>query len=202
MIRFSDSIGQSFMFDLGQCMFIMQNYYLFYYFYGDSILQSIFNTYLSYSIWFYDSMIRFSDSVWQSFMVHLGQCLFIVQNYCYYFNFLGEMKEMIAEVTYFVHEDFNTLTYESCKNVINSATSTLAMNMLCGPWGATFCTPERWFEYMGSITNGYSPFNILYHFARWKTNVLKIGHLMTFTINTGCPKTTELFLNSFISANT
>ena len=71
---------------------------------------------------------------------------------------------MVKEVTYYVHEDFAQGTYDSCKGVVNPATSGSALNFLCGPWGSTLCTAHRWFEYMGSTSNGYSPFNILYEF--------------------------------------
>lgn len=30
---------------------------------------------------------------------------------------LGKIKEMVKEVTVFVHEEFNSQTYDSCKNV-------------------------------------------------------------------------------------
>lgn len=75
------------------------------------------------------------------------------------------MQEMVQEVTFFVHEDYNTQTFDSCKSVLNPATGVPALKMLCGPWGTTLCTPERWFQYMGSIKNGFSPFNILYRFG-------------------------------------
>ena len=79
--------------------------------------------------------------------------------------FDGRDKLMVEEMTYYVHDEFNERTFDSCKNVVNSATSNLAMNMLCGPWGAALCTPRRWFDYMGSISNGYSPFNIIYDYG-------------------------------------
>jgi Niemann-Pick C1 protein len=40
------------------------------------------------------------------------------------------------------------------------------MNLLCGPWGSTLCTPKRWFEFLGSTSNGQSPFDIVYHFGK------------------------------------
>ena len=36
------------------------------------------------------------------------------------------------------------------------------MQVMCGPWGDANCTGERWYNYMGSTTNGLSPFNVTY----------------------------------------
>lgn len=56
-------------------------------------------------------------------------------------------------------------TFKSCSNVIMSSTNAPAMDFLCGPWGSYRCTPHRWFDYMGSTTNGFSPFDILYQYV-------------------------------------
>jgi len=80
-------------------------------------------------------------------------------------QFEGETVEMVKSVTYFVNREYNEDTYESCKNVQFPATSDTVMGLLCGPWGSKACTAKRWFEYMGSVTNGYSPFQISYEFG-------------------------------------
>ena len=54
--------------------------------------------------------------------------------------------------------------YDSCKDVVNPSTSGSVMDLMCGPWGSTLCSPMRWFEYLGSISNGYAPFQINYFF--------------------------------------
>ena len=33
---------------------------------------------------------------------------------------------------------------------------------MCGKWGSFYCTGKRWFDFMGSTSNGLSPFNIKY----------------------------------------
>ena len=43
------------------------------------------------------------------------------------------------------------------------------MNFLCGPWGGKKCSAQRWFDYMGSIKNGFSPFNVIFKFSKAKT---------------------------------
>ena len=63
---------------------------------------------------------------------------------------------------YYISYDYAYDNYDSCKNVLNPATSGLAMDFLCGPWGAKDCNPQKWLDYMGSTANGYSPFDILY----------------------------------------
>ena len=73
------------------------------------------------------------------------------------------MKPMVRSLEYIVHPEFNDDSYDSCKDVQNPATSGSVMNLLCGPWGSALCTPYRWFEYMGTMRNGYSPFEITYN---------------------------------------
>jgi hypothetical protein len=80
-------------------------------------------------------------------------------------EYANQQVSMVKEVTYFVHEEFNSLAYESCKNVQYPEVSDTVMSLLCGPWGSRECTPKRWFDYMGSITNGYSPFQISFNFS-------------------------------------
>ncbi len=36
------------------------------------------------------------------------------------------------------------------------------MDIMCGADNSITCNSEKWFSYMGSISNGYSPFNIFY----------------------------------------
>ena len=74
-------------------------------------------------------------------------------------------KDMVREVTYFVSEEFNEATYQSCKNVQFPAQSDTVMGLLCGNWGSKKCTAKRWFDYMGSIKNGFSPFQISYEYG-------------------------------------
>ena len=71
-------------------------------------------------------------------------------------------NEVVAELTYFTHKQFNDDTYNSCKNVQFPAMSDTILALLCGPWGSQYCTPERWWTYLGTTENGYSPFEIHY----------------------------------------
>lgn len=71
-------------------------------------------------------------------------------------------KKQITTLTAHISTEYTTSTYESCRSVIMSSTNGPAMDFLCGPWGAYRCTPARWYDYMGSTTNGFSPFDIKY----------------------------------------
>ena len=76
-----------------------------------------------------------------------------------------DYMEMVKDVTYFAHTDFVTDTYESCENVQFTGTSDTIMFMLCGPWGSTYCNPFRWFDFLGSVDNGYAPFQVTYDYS-------------------------------------
>lgn len=47
--------------------------------------------------------------------------------------------------------------------VIVPATGQLALDFMCGDWGASRCSPKKWFEFMGDAAgNIYVPFQITY----------------------------------------
>lgn len=54
-------------------------------------------------------------------------------------------------------------TFDSCKQVQVPSTGQLALDLMCGSWGASKCSAERWFGYMGdSKGNPFVPFQINY----------------------------------------
>ncbi|KAK2584243.1 hypothetical protein KPH14_006655 [Odynerus spinipes] len=54
-------------------------------------------------------------------------------------------------------------TFKSCSKVSVPSTGQLALDMMCGQWGASRCTPQKWFHYMGDAEkNMYVPFQITY----------------------------------------
>ena len=83
-----------------------------------------------------------------------------------YENYEGQTVAMVKDVTYFAHEDFVTSTYDSCKNTQFPALSDTIMSIMCGSWGSSHCNPFRWFDFMGSLSNGYSPFQVWYEYSR------------------------------------
>lgn len=47
--------------------------------------------------------------------------------------------------------------------MIVPSTGKLALDMMCGEWGASRCSPKKWFEFLGDATdNMYVPFQITY----------------------------------------
>lgn len=79
-----------------------------------------------------------------------------------------EVKENKENVTYinaieyFITNEFLEGTFQSCKQVSVPSTGQLALDIMCGSWGAAKCTAMRWFEYMGtaSDSNAFVPFTI------------------------------------------
>lgn len=80
-------------------------------------------------------------------------------------NFAGQNVTMVQDVVYHVHTEFNEKAYDSCKNVQFPALSGTIMALMCGPWGSENCDAQKWFNYMGSLGNGYSPFQITYTYS-------------------------------------
>ncbi|KAK9885215.1 hypothetical protein WA026_010720 [Henosepilachna vigintioctopunctata] len=73
-------------------------------------------------------------------------------------------KEYIDEMTVYLTMEYMEGTFNSCKQVSVPATGQLALDIMCGSWGAAKCTPSRWFEFMGNAPpeSQYVPFQINY----------------------------------------
>lgn len=71
-------------------------------------------------------------------------------------------KTFINGIEYYITNKYLQGTYDSCKQVSVPSTGQLAMDIMCGSWGAAKCTAMRWFNYMGTAvaTNPFVPFNI------------------------------------------
>ena len=91
-------------------------------------------------------------------------------------DYTGQQVEMVKDLTYFVSKEFNENTFESCANVQFTATSGTIMDMMCGPWGSANCNPQRWWNFLGSVDNGYSPFAINYDYGDNGTETTDDGH--------------------------
>ena len=92
-------------------------------------------------------------------------------------DFTGRNVTMVKDITYFVAEEFNTATYDSCKNVQFTGTGDTVMMLLCGSWGSQYCSAKRWWDYLGSVDNGYSPFAINYEYGAENTTESEDGHV-------------------------
>jgi Niemann-Pick C1 protein len=54
-------------------------------------------------------------------------------------------------------------TFDSCKNVQFPSSGQLALDLMCGDWGASRCSPARWYGFMGNAENNpFVPFQINY----------------------------------------
>lgn len=63
-----------------------------------------------------------------------------------------------------ITEQFMNGTYDSCKNVQFPSSGQLALDLMCGDWGASRCSPKRWFGFMGDAAgNQFVPFQINYN---------------------------------------
>lgn len=83
---------------------------------------------------------------------------------------------MIKVLDYHVADSYAAKVYESCADVVNPSTSGSVMDLLCGPWGGALCSPKRLLDYLGSISNGYAPFQINYFLHSNNASVLIEPH--------------------------
>ncbi|CAG7821814.1 unnamed protein product [Allacma fusca] len=86
-------------------------------------------------------------------------------------------QDLVNEMRVYVKSSYAQATFDSCRNVLMPSTNGPAMEFLCGPWGSYKCNPHRWFNYMGSTSNGYAPYDITFNFIEDENDVTD-----TFTI--------------------
>ena len=79
----------------------------------------------------------------------------------------NQTVNMVKAVLYYVNKQFNEETYDSCKNVQFPGISDTIMMLLCGPWGSKNCDSVKWWNYMGTVENGYSPFGVSYEYGKF-----------------------------------
>ncbi|KAL1139914.1 hypothetical protein AAG570_006891, partial [Ranatra chinensis] len=71
--------------------------------------------------------------------------------------------EFITGIELFITEDYISGTFNSCIQVSMPSTGQLALDLMCGSWGASRCSPKRWFTFMGNPDdNPYAPFQITF----------------------------------------
>ncbi|XP_012153850.1 Niemann-Pick type C-1a isoform X6 [Megachile rotundata] len=71
--------------------------------------------------------------------------------------------EYVNKIDVFITNKYLEGTFNSCSKVSVPSTGQLAMDLMCGVWGASRCTPLKWFHYMGDAeNNAYVPFQITY----------------------------------------
>ncbi|KOC62540.1 Niemann-Pick C1 protein [Habropoda laboriosa] len=69
----------------------------------------------------------------------------------------------INGINIYITNEYLEGTFNSCNKVSVPSTGQLAMDIMCGIWGASRCTALKWFHYMGDAANNlYVPFQITY----------------------------------------
>lgn len=71
-------------------------------------------------------------------------------------------EAIVTELEYTINEKFATQMFDSCKHITNPQTSAPAVNLFCG--SAPICDPHTMMTYLGSYSNGQSPFQITMKF--------------------------------------
>ena len=78
----------------------------------------------------------------------------------------GENLTLITALNYHISETYVQGLYNSCIEVVNPSSNSLALPTYCGSWGED-CNAHRLFDSMGlSVDNGgFSPFDIYFDYA-------------------------------------
>ncbi|XP_043358852.1 NPC1-like intracellular cholesterol transporter 1 [Dermochelys coriacea] len=66
----------------------------------------------------------------------------------------------VLEYQCFYNQTFADQSYDSCKGVRIPATGGYAITAMCGKYGATLCTSQRWLDFQGDSSNGLAPLEI------------------------------------------
>ncbi|GBN14844.1 NPC intracellular cholesterol transporter 1 [Araneus ventricosus] len=73
-------------------------------------------------------------------------------------------EEVVVDTELHLSELYAYTFYESCKGLQGLIPGTLILDFVCGVWGSSQCSPERWLEYMGSTVaeGARAPFKTKY----------------------------------------
>ncbi|RXN14188.1 Niemann-Pick C1 1 [Labeo rohita] len=72
----------------------------------------------------------------------------------------GTEKEAVVGYEAYISTSFSDASFRSCKNVRIPATGGFAIATMCGRYGSTLCTPQRWLDFQGDSSNGLAPLDI------------------------------------------
>lgn len=70
--------------------------------------------------------------------------------------------QKVSELDYHLGATYMNTTFDSCSSVQMPSTNQQALDVLCGSDGAEFCTPQKWFDFMGDVNVPAVPFQINY----------------------------------------
>ncbi|CAB3230600.1 unnamed protein product [Arctia plantaginis] len=68
----------------------------------------------------------------------------------------------VSAIRYFLSMEYMQATYDSCAQVQFPSTNQVALDLMCGNYGSEYCTPYRWFEFMGDVNVPQVPFQVNY----------------------------------------
>lgn len=78
-------------------------------------------------------------------------------------------KPSVKEINYYITNDLINRVFNSCKYVSVPSTGQLALDLMCGSWGASKCNAQRWYNFLGTKENNpYVPFQINYKYEDGK----------------------------------
>lgn len=78
-------------------------------------------------------------------------------------SFFVADEKVITGIELHITNEYLQGTYNSCKHVSVPSTGQLALDIMCGDWGAARCSANKWFQYMGNADgNPFVPFQITY----------------------------------------
>lgn len=114
------------------------------------------------------NQFQFNSDYWLRLLLYKCQinCGWITNFQVVNLHFLPEPipdHPYVTGVDIHITEKYLNGTYNSCSQVIVPSTGQLALDLMCGDWGASRCSAKKWFTYMGDAsTNSYVPFQITY----------------------------------------
>nr|UZD10842.1 Niemann-Pick type C1 a [Mythimna separata] len=112
-----------------------------------------------------ENFLQRCPSCFENFLLHIcamtcspNQSEFLYPAATEKFN---ETHDRITTLTYDLSLDYMQATFNSCIQVQAPSTNQLALDIMCGEYGAEYCTPELWFDFMGNAS-AFAPFQINY----------------------------------------
>lgn len=73
--------------------------------------------------------------------------------------------DSVNGIKVYLSNEYMEGTFNSCSRVSVPSTGQLALDLMCGDWGASRCSPNKWFAFMGHydpMANPFVPFQIDY----------------------------------------
>uniref|UniRef100_A0A671PU54 NPC1 like intracellular cholesterol transporter 1 n=1 Tax=Sinocyclocheilus anshuiensis TaxID=1608454 RepID=A0A671PU54_9TELE len=100
----------------------------------------------------------------------------------------GIVKEAVVGYEAYISMNFSDASFRSCKNIRIPATGGYAIATMCGRYGSTLCTPQRWLDFQGDSSNGLAPLDINFKLlSDGQTAGLPPGAVLSQDCEQSCP---------------